>query len=468
MVMGELTQETELLVIGGGPGGYAAAFRAADLGLEVTLVDRAGALGGECLFRGCIPSKSLLHIAELIYDIQQAGHMGLSMAPPKIELSVLQKWKNQVTGELADGLTYQCKQRGIQLIQGRAVIESSQRARIYEADIAHIRFKHAVIATGSATRAILGKAFSPESRIMDSSAALALQEIPGSLLVIGGGYVGLELGMVYAALGGKVTLVENAVEILSGVDRDLVAPLVRRLKTTFEEMMFETTITGLEETETGVIATLKTPKAERTLEVDRVLVAVGRVPRTEGIGLETTKIRLDSRGFIRVDGQQRTDDPRIFAVGDVTGGMMLAHKASREGKVAAEVIAGKPSAFDARAIPAVVYTDPQIAWCGLTETAAKESGIAIRVEKFPWKASGRAFTMDARDGLTKLVLEPVSGRILGVGVVGRHAEDLIAEGVLAVEMGALAEDLALSIHPHPTLSETEAEAAALFVERTKQ
>ncbi len=462
MVMGELSLETELLVIGGGPGGYAAAFRAADLGLDVALVDKTGALGGECLFRGCIPSKSLLHVSELLYDVRHAGHMGISMPAPKIDVKALREWKNQVTGGLADGLAYLCKRRGIQLIRGKAVLEDSQSARIYDADVGHIRFKQAVLAPGSEARALPGTPFSPGSRIMDSSAALALEDIPESLLVIGGGYVGLELGMVYAALGSSVTLVEQSPGILAGVDRDLTGPLSRRLKNTFGEMLLNSSITRIEEIKDGVSVAVKTPEGDRDLHFARALVAIGRVPRTAGIGLEHTKITLDEHGFIRVNDRLQTDDPHIFAVGDATGGMMLAHKATREGKVAAEVIAGQPSAFDVQAIPAVVYTDPQVAWCGLTEVRAKSEGKKVRVERFPWKVSGRASTMDASDGLTKLVLDPGSGRILGMGVVGRHAEGLISEGVLAVEMGALAEDMALSIHPHPTLSETEAEAAELF------
>lgn len=462
MVMGELTQETEMLVIGGGPGGYAAAFRAADLGMEVTLVDRTGALGGECLFRGCIPTKSLLHVSELLYDVRQAGHMGIAIDPPKIDINRLRDWKSEVTSGLADGLAFLCKKRGIQLIRGRAVFEGSQSARIFDADVGHIRFRNAVLATGSEARTLQDMTFSPGSRIMDSTGALALRDLPGSLLIIGGGYVGLELGMVYGALGAGVTLVEQSPGILPGVDRDLAAPLLRRLKASFKEILFKSSITGLEEGADVVSATIRSPDGDHQRRFDRVLVAVGRRPRAEGLGLETTKVRLDDRGFVRVNDRQLTDDPRIYAAGDVTGGMMLAHKATREGKVAAEVIAGKPSAFDIRAIPAVVYTDPQVAWCGLTESTAKAAGKEVRVAKFPWKASGRASTMDAPDGLTKLILEPGSGRILGVGVVGRHAEGLIAEGVLAVEMGALAEDLALSIHPHPTLSETEAEAAEMF------
>ncbi len=462
MVMGELTQETELLVIGGGPGGYGAAFRAADLGLEVTLVDRTGSLGGECLFRGSIPSKSLLHVSELLHDLREAAHMGIAVDPPKIDIETLRAWKNKVTGGLADGLKYLCNKRGIQLIRGRAVFEGSQSARVFDADVGHIRFKHAILATGSETRPLPGKAFRPESRIMDSTGALNLLEVPGSLLVVGGGYVGLELGMVYAALGADVTLVEQSGGILPGVDRDLVAPLLRRLQTSFGRILFESSITEIGETEGGVSAKIKTPDGDQAFSFDRTLVAVGRTPRTKNLGLETTRVTLDDRGFVRVNERQRTNDPHIFAVGDAVGGMTLAHKATREGRVAAEVIAGQPSAFDARAIPAVVYTDPQVAWCGLTESAAKATGKNVRVEKFPWKASGRAVTMDAPDGLTKLILEPGSGRILGMGIVGRNAEALIAEGVLAVEMGALAEDLALSIHPHPTLSETEAEAAELF------
>lgn len=464
MVMGDMELNTELLVIGSGPGGYAAAFRAADLGLDVTLVDPRPRPGGVCLFEGCIPSKTGLHLAELLLDTRHAASQGLHFTEPRIDLAEVRAWKQQVVDSMADGLVQLARKRGVQLIQGIARFEDSTTIRLEHSEIRRIRFRHAVIATGSRPLAYAGSSFRPGSRIMSSSEALMLNDIPTRLLVIGGGYVGLELGTLYAAFGSIVQVVELSDRLLAGVDLDLVAPLRRRLDGLFESISLRTRVTAMQEGKDNVEVHLQdeTGGTESRL-FDRVLVAIGRQANTADLGLETTGVRLDSRGFIQINDQQQTADRSISAVGDVAGGIMLAHKATREGRVAAEVIAGEKSSFDVRAIPAVVYTDPQIAWCGLTEEQAEKDGVPVAVQKFPWKYSGRAQTMGASDGFTKVLVNPEDGRILGVGVVGRHAEGLIAEGVLAIEMGALAEDMALSLHPHPTLSETEAEAAEIFI-----
>ncbi len=466
MVMGELTQETDLLVVGSGPGGYAAAFRAADLGLDVTMIDPGARPGGVCLFEGCIPSKTYLHLSELIFDAAKAESMGIAFDRPRIDLEGMRKWKEKVIDQMANGLVSLNKRRGVQLLQGRVVFEGPQSARVYDSEVSHIKFKNAILATGSTPVPFPGSSFKPESRIMSSTGALALASVPKKLLIVGGGYVGLELGTVYAALGSQVSLVELADRLLAGVDHDLVEPLHRRLKTVFKEIYLKTKVISMNEKEDAVEVIFEGDVADTLQHFDSVLVAIGRNPNTVDLGLENTKVKVDAKGFVLVDDQQRTADEHIYAAGDVAGGMMLAHKAMREGKVAAEVIAGLPSAFDVRAIPAVVYTDPQIAWCGMTETQATQENRAIKVQRFPWKFSGRAVTMGAPEGLTKILVDPDSGRILGVGITGRDTEGLISEGVLAIEMGALAEDMALSIHPHPTLSETEAEAAEIFLGST--
>jgi len=465
MVMGEFTQETEVLVIGGGPGGYAAAFRAADLGLDVTMVDMEARPGGVCLFRGCIPSKTLLYVSELLHDTSRARQMGIEFGEPKVDLEKLRNWKNQVIDKLADGLVFLSKKRGVQLIRGRVSFEGSSFARLFDSDseISRIKFAHAIIATGSTAIPLPQMEFKQGSRIMDSTGALELIEIPGSLLVVGGGYVGAELGSVYATLGSKVTMVEMHDQMMPGADRDLVEPLVKKLKELFHAIHYKTRVKSLKEHQDYVEAELEGEIEEAKQEFDRVLIAVGRRPNTKDLGLEKTDVKVDERGFIVVDEKRRTTDGKIFAVGDVVGGDMLAHKAMYEGKVAAEVIAGKPAAFDAQAIPAVVFTDPQVAWCGLTEQQAKAHNRAVKITRFPWTASGRATSMGVSGGVTKLIFDPDSERILGVGIVGREAGEMIAEGVLAIEMGAVAEDLALSIHPHPTLSEGEEEAAEAFL-----
>lgn len=463
MVMGELTEETEVLVIGGGPGGYAAAFRAADLGKEVTLVDVDPRPGGECLFRGCIPSKTLLYLTELIHDAARAQDMGIRFGEPRIDLVRLRAWKDQVIERMSHGLVTLCKRRGVQLIQGRAEFESSDTARLRDAEVSHIRFRHAILATGSRATPFADITFKKDSRIMDSAGALELADIPGSLLILGGGYVALELGTVYAHLGSRVTVAVRSERLLRGADPDLAEPLIRRLTEIFEAILFHTHISSMKEAETGVDVTFEGHTGSPRQQFDRVLVAIGRTPNSGDLGLENTRVKVDRNGFVVVDDQRRTSDERIFAIGDLTGPPLLAHKAFREGKVAAEVIAGRPSAFDVRAIPAVVYTDPQVAWAGLTEEQARQKGRAIKVARFPWKFSGRATTMGIDSGMTKLIAEPETGRILGLGIVGRETEGLVSEGALAIEMGALAEDVGMTIHPHPTLSETVGEAAEVFL-----
>lgn len=462
MVMGELSQEVDLLVIGGGPGGYAAAFRAADLGMDVALVEISEKPGGVCLFRGCIPSKTYLHLAELIHDAAHADAMGLTFGSPEIDLKKVRDYKNRVVEKLADGLVSLGKARGVQRIRGRAAFESADTVRIYESEVSHIKFRRVILATGSRAISFPDVPFKKGGRVMNSTGALDLADIPQNLLVIGGGYVGLELGSVYAALGSRVSVVELGDRLLPGVDADLVEPLERRLEKLFASIMLKTKVKGLAEGDAHVKVTFDGDVDPAQQKFDRVLVAIGRRANTANLGLDKTAVELDNRGFVKVNERQQTSAEKIYAVGDVVGGMMLAHKASYEGKIAAEVIAGEPAAFDARAIPAVVYTDPQIAYCGLTEEEARRQGKKIDVNRFPWKFSGRATTMDAGQGVTKMIVDPVTGRILGVGIAGRGAESLIAEGVLAVEMGALAQDVGLSIHPHPTLSETEMEAAEIF------
>jgi dihydrolipoamide dehydrogenase len=462
MVVGETAIEAQVAVIGAGPGGYAAAFRAADLGLDVTLIDPQERPGGVCLFRGCIPSKALLEATELIADSRRASDWGIRFKEPQVDLERLCQWKDEVVDRLTKGLLTLSKRREVQLVHGRATFEDSQHLRLTGSDVDRVQFEHAILTTGSRPIALPGTAFQAESRIMDSRAALDLPDIPERLLVVGGGYIGLELGSVYARLGSQVTVIEMLDSLLPRADADLVRYLSREVKELFHAIHLGTKVTDLSEKEDEVAVTLEGDVDEPEQSFDRVLVAIGRRPNSEGIGLENTEVELDDDGFVRVDEQRRTHDEHIFAVGDIAGGLLLAHKAMHEGKVAAEAIAGHPAAYDVRCVPAVVYTDPQVAWCGLMEAEADEQGRSVRILTFPWGASGRAVTMGAPTGLTKLVCAADTGRVLGVGIVGRGAENLIAEGVLAIEMGALAEDLALTIHPHPTLSETISEAAEAF------
>jgi len=456
--------QLNIAVVGGGPGGYAAAFLAADLGMNVTLIDPELNPGGVCLYRGCIPSKALLHVAKLIEESQQAKAWGIDFPKPNIDLARLRSWKESVVKKLTGGLGQLSKQRKVQYVQGHAAFENSRTLRISKSDgtQASVSFDRIIIATGSRP-AIIPSLKLDSPRMMDSTGALNLPDVPKTLLVVGGGYIGLELGSVYAALGTRVTVVEMLPGLLPGADRDLVLPLQKRLEKMFEGILLNTTVASLKEEATGIRATFEGSEVkEREQVFDRVLVSVGRKPNSEIPGLEKTQVRVGARSFIQVNKQLQTDDPSIYAIGDVVGEPMLAHKASHEGRVAIEAIAGHKVAFEPNAIPAVVFTDPEVAWCGLTETRAQEEGREIKVAKFPWGASGRAITIDRPDGVTKLIVDPQTERVLGVGIVGAGAGELIAEGVLAIEMAALARDVALSIHPHPTLSETVMESAEVF------
>jgi dihydrolipoamide dehydrogenase len=453
-------------VVGGGPGGYAAAFLAADLGMQVTLIDPESNPGGVCLYRGCIPSKALLHVAKLIEESQQARNWGIDFPEPKIDLTRLRTWKESVVKKLTGGLGQLSKQRHVEYIQGRAAFENSTTLRISKTDSteAMLSFDRIIIATGSRP-AIIPALKLDSPRLMDSTGALDLQDIPGSLLVVGGGYIGLELGSVYAALGTQVTVVEMLSGLLPGADRDLVLPLHKRLEKMFETILLNTTVESLKEDGAGIRATFAGPavqEKDKEKTFDRVLVSVGRKPNSEIPGLEKTQVHVNPRGFIEVNKQLQTADPSIYAIGDVVGEPMLAHKASHEGRTAVEAIAGHKVAFEPSAIPAVVFTDPEVAWCGLTEAQAEKENREIKVAKFPWGASGRAVTLDRPEGTTKLIIDPQTERILGVGIVGAGAGELIAEGVLAIEMAALASDVAMTIHPHPTLSETVMESAEVF------
>ncbi len=456
-------KSTDLVVIGGGPGGYAAAFYAADLGLEVTLIDTEENPGGVCLYRGCIPSKALLHVAKLINEAKEAAEWGVSFGAPKIDIDKLRAFKDDVVGKLTGGLGQLSKARKITFIRGFARFADSTTLQIDEHDggTSELKFKNAILATGSRPAMIPGL---PEGsdRVMDSTGALDFPDIPAKFLVVGGGYIGLELGTVYAALGSKVTVVEMTSGLLPGADRDMVNHLKKRLDGQFESILLNTKVTAMKEQKNGIKVTFENKEGEQNAIFDRVLMSVGRKPNTQGFGLENTRVAIDERGFVTVDPQRRTAEQNIFAIGDITGDPMLAHKASHEARVAVEVIAGKKSVFEPYAIPAVVFTDPEIAWAGITETEAREQKRSVEVARFPWAASGRATTLGRSDGVTKLIVDPDTERILGVGIAGPGAGELIAEGVLAIEMAARVKDVAASIHPHPTLSETIMEAADAY------
>jgi dihydrolipoamide dehydrogenase len=454
--------KTDIVVVGAGPGGYAAAFYAADLGKKVILVEQDRKLGGVCLNRGCIPSKALLYATHTLSLAKESEHRGITFQTPNVDLAKLRAWKDGVLAKLSGGVAQLAKMRGVEVWNGRGYFEDSTTLRVETEDgQKFINFEQAIIAVGS--KSALPKAWDlGNPRIMTSRGALEVEEIPENLLVIGGGYIGMELGTVYAALGSKIVLVEALDGILMGADADLARPIVAYAKKNFKEVRLKTKVGKMSTQGKQIKVEMEVEGQKKEELYDRVLVAVGRVPNCENIGLENTKVTRDDKGFIKINEKQQTEDPSIYAIGDIAGGVMLAHKASREARVAVEVIMGESSAFEDVVIPAVVFTDPEIAWCGLTEGEAKQKGINVEVAKFPWAASGRALTFDRPDGLTKLIIDPETERILGVGIVGAGAGELIAEGVLAVEAQLTAKDLALSVHPHPTLSETLMEAAEVF------
>jgi len=460
MVMGDLVTEVDVAVLGGGPGGYSAAFRCAELGLETVVIDAGHRLGGACLFEGCIPSKALLHVAAVLGEAERAKEFGVDFGEARISLDPMRKWKaERVVGKLARGLASVAKAKGVVVIGGRGAFEDSRSIRVGGEEPQVVRFKHAIVATGSAPMMPSGFAVGSD-RIMDSTGALEVPEIPEHLLVVGGGYIGLELGQVYAALGSRVTVVEMMDGLLPGVDRDLVQPLARRCEKLFAAIHLGRKVSAVKDIGAAIEATIE---GQAPQSFDRVLVVVGRRAVSDSLGLESTKAKVTDRAFVAIDEHCRTSDPHLYAVGDVTGEPMLAHRAMRQGKVAAECIAGRPSAFDNVAIPAVVFTDPEVAWCGVMEAQA---GREIKIAKFSWAASGRAATIGRSDGLTKLVVEAASNRVIGVGIVGPGAGELIAEAALAIETAVTAEDLAVTIHAHPTLSESLMEGAESLLHRS--
>jgi dihydrolipoamide dehydrogenase len=458
-----MAMRSQVVVLGGGPGGYAAAFLAADLGLGVALVEADARLGGTCLLRGCIPSKALLHVAKVISEAADVAEWGVDYGRPRVSIDKMRARKEQVIETLAGGLAQLAKRRNVRVINARGIFVDSQTLQLEGGDPQtydnpRLTFEHCILATGSAPA--MPKMFKIDSpRVMDSTGALALADLPETLLVVGGGYIGLEMATVYAELGSKVTVVELTDGLLPGVDRDLVKPLEKRLRERLAGVHLNTKVVELKAAEGKVDVKMEGAEKSGVKSFDRVLVSIGRRPVSSGIGLENTKVKVNDRGFVEVDQRQRTADPHILAIGDVAGEPMLAHKASHEGKVAAEVLAGQPAAFDPQAIPAVVFTDPEIAWAGLTAEQAKREAREVAVAQYPWQASGRAVANGRTDGLTKWIIDPQSERVLGCGIVGAGAGELIAEAVVAIEMGATIRDVAESIHPHPTLSETLSFAA---------
>lgn len=456
-------EKKELIVIGAGPGGYAAAFLASDLGIKTTLIDGADNPGGVCLYRGCIPSKAFLHAAKIINDSVEAKQIGIDFSKPRLDINKLRKWKDDVVRKLTSGLGQLSKQRKVEYIKGTAKFLDAETIEVASNNVASkYNFENIIIATGSYPAMIPG-IDGVSKNILDSTSALEINDVPGSMLIIGGGYIGLELGTVYAALGTKITVAEMLPRILTGVDEDLMKVLFKKVKSAFESVMMETKVVSVTESANGikvVFENVRKEKSEKTF--DKILVAAGRKPDSKNLGLENTGVEVDSKGFIKVDNQLRTSVRNIFAIGDIAGEPMLAHKASHEGRTAVEVISGKKVIFEPKAIPAVIFTDPEIAWCGLTETDAKKENREITIAKFPWAASGRSLTLNRSDGFTKLIIDTDTERILGGGIVGPGAGDLISEIILAVEMEANAADIKLSIHPHPTLSETIMESAEVF------
>ena len=454
--------KTEIVVIGAGPGGYAAAFYAADLGKKVILVEQDKRLGGVCLNRGCIPSKALLHATHALSLARESEHRGITFATPTVDLAKLRAWKESILTKLSGGVAQLAKLRGVEVWSGRGYFEDSKTLRVETAEgQKFINFEQAIIATGS--KPALPKAFDlGNPRVMTSTEALEIEDVPENLLVVGAGYIGMELGTVYAALGSRIVLVEALDAILTGADPDLARPVAAYARRAFKEVRLNVKVTKMATSGKQIKVEMELNGERKEELYDRVLVAVGRVPNCDDLGLENTKVARDDKGFVKINEKQQTDDPAIYAIGDAAGGVLLAHKAHKEARIAVEVITGENSAFSDVVIPAVVFTDPEIAWCGLTEMEAKQKGIRVEIVKFPWAASGRALTFDRTDGLTKLIIDPDTERILGVGIAGAGAGELISEGMLAIEMGATAKDVALTVHPHPTLSETMMEAAESF------
>ena len=460
----QIPEKAQLVIIGAGPGGYAAAFRAVELGLQVALIDPEANPGGVCLHRGCIPSKALLHVAKLVTEAAESAGLGVTFARPHIDLERVRTWKDEVVGKLTGGLGAKVGKHQVSYVRGMATFKDARTLSVTTVDGAdgEMSFEQAIVATGSRPIMLPGIA-ETGPRVIDSTGALQLEDVPSSLLVVGGGYIGLELGSVYAALGSKVSVVEMTDGLLPGCDRDLVSQLKRRLDKTFESIQLNTRVTELKTQKNGVAVSMVDSKGETlNKRFAKVLIAIGRRPNTENLGLDNTAVKVDKKGFIQVDGQLRTAEPHIFAIGDIAGEPMLAHKAYGEAHVAAEAAAGRKAVFDPRAIPAVVFTDPEIAWCGLTETEARAQKIKVRTAKLPWRGNGRALPLGREDGLTKLIVDPDTDRVLGVAVAGPGAGELIAEGVLALEMAAVSEDLRKTIHPHPTLSETLFDAAEML------
>jgi dihydrolipoamide dehydrogenase len=462
--MATFEKTTQVVVLGAGPGGYAAAFMAADLGMEVTIVNREANPGGVCLYRGCIPSKAFLHAAKVINEAHEAQAFGVTFPEPDIDFDKLRSWKKSVVERLTGGLGQISKQRKITYLQGEGKLRDAHSldVRLTNGDVGLVRFTNLILATGS--RPVIPPVFDIRSpRVMDSTAALEMEELPKRMLVVGGGYIGLELSIVYAALGSEITVVEATSGLLPGADRDLVKVLHKSVESKFARILLNTKVMSLKDDGDGVLVTVQPPEGEPVEEkYDRVLISIGRRPNTENLGLEHTRIEVDPRGFVRTDGQCRTNEAHIYAIGDISGDPMLAHRATHQGRLAAEAIHGSKAVFEPAAIPAVVFTDPELAWAGLTEQQCLDQNIKHTVARFPWAASGRALTLDKPAGMTKMIIDPDDGRLLGIGIVGAGSGELIAEGVLALEMGALAEDVALSIHAHPTLSETVMETADVF------
>ena len=454
---------SEIVVMGAGPGGYAAAFRAADLGKKVLLIDKDPSLGGVCLNRGCIPSKALLHISKVMDEASHLSSMGVTYGKPDIDLDAIRAHKDKIVAQLNGGIAQIAKARKVESIRGTATFKSNSELKVEteDSDIS-VSFDKCIIATGSTSAMIPGVPADHPS-VLTSRTALDLVDIPERLLVIGGGIIGLELGQVYAALGSQVSVVEFLPNLLPGTDSDLVKPLHRKLKKQFQSILLSSKVTSVEPNDDGTLnVTIENDKETLMQVYDKVLVSVGRKPNTNLLNINATDVEVDQQGFIHVDVYRRTSVKNIFAIGDIAGNPMLAHKATHEGKVAAEVASGHPAAFDVRAIPSVVFTDPEIAWAGLTETEAKENDVAYEKGEFPWAASGKAIIMGAKQGKTKILFDPETKQVLGVGIVGSGAGDMISEGMLAIEMGADAEDIGLTIHPHPTLGETFGMAAEVF------